>query len=396
MSLEFWHTHPIQAASDRERQPIPAHNWRIVRGFQHRLLGFFRSHSPCERIYYYDALDANVLLFTLPNDILASHLVAPRTSVSPDSPETNENKSLDLLVKARTGTGKTIGFLVPAIEARIRQLASLSSTPSSMSSSSSSTSSSSRGTSNNAKQYAQDNIGTLIISPTRELASQIAVEAQKLTSHIPGFQTHLRKDIVVATPGRLRDLIQDRYTGVKEALGRTQMLVLDEADTLLDMGFRDDIEDIITHLPPSTPSSPSSDSASLPGRQTFLFSATVSPSIQSIARQTLHPNHTFINCVSEDTSDVHEHIPQYHTSLPSPSAQLPHLARLIIADQLEFGPKSKVVLFLPTTKQTILFASILNDLSRQLPVFPERRTEIFELHSRRTMQALPVGSTTPG
>ena len=60
--------------------------------------------------------------------------------------------------------------------------------------------------------------------------------------------------------------------------------MLDEADSLLDMGFRDDIEDIITYLPPS------------PVRQTFLFSATVSKAIQQIAEQTLSENHAFINC----------------------------------------------------------------------------------------------------
>jgi ATP-dependent RNA helicase MSS116 len=148
------------------------------------------------------------------------------------------------------------------------------------------------------------------------------------------------------------------------------------------MGFRDDIEDIITYLPASTPRSPTDQ-----GRQTFLFSATVSPAIQAIARSTLHPNHTFVNCVAADTSEVHDHIPQYHTSLASPSHQLPHIARLLVQDQLEHGSKSKVVLFLSTTKQTMLFAQILNDLSRTAGVFPEQRIDVFELHSKRTMTA---------
>ena len=76
--------------------------------------------------------------------------------------------------------------------------------------------------------------------------------------------------------------------------------MLDEADSLLDMGFRDDIEDIIMYLPPS------------PVRQTFLFSATVSKAIQHIAEQTLSENHAFINCVTQDDSPVHMHIKQFH------------------------------------------------------------------------------------
>jgi ATP-dependent RNA helicase MSS116 len=147
--------------------------------------------------------------------------------------------SLDLLVKARTGTGKTIGFLVPAIEARIRQLETISSTPSSLSSSDLGRAPHQR--LSPETRFATDTVGTLILSPTRELASQIAIESQKLTSHLPGYTTHLfvggmdkqkqirdfrprRKDVVVSTPGRLRDLIQDDRSGVAQALKGCKMV----------------------------------------------------------------------------------------------------------------------------------------------------------------------------
>ncbi|KAF5341070.1 hypothetical protein D9611_005972 [Ephemerocybe angulata] len=151
-----------------------------------------------------------------------------------------------------------------------------------------------------------DNVGTLVISPTHELASQIAVEAQKLTSHHAGFDVSLfvggvdkrgqlngfnrgRKDILVATPGRLKDFLSDSRSGVAEALKNTKMLILDEADPLLDMGFREDIEEIMRVLPSNAT------------RQTF-FSATVSKGIQQIAHTHLAPNHRFVNCVSEEGS----------------------------------------------------------------------------------------------
>ena len=97
--------------------------------------------------------------------------------------------------------------------------------------------------------------------------------------------------------------------------------MLDEADTLLDMGFREEIEAITEMMPPT------------PKRQTFMFSATVSKAIQQVAREVLDPNHIFINCVTEE-SPVHAHVPQYHTVLPSPKDQLPHILRLIAHDQL--------------------------------------------------------------
>lgn len=75
-------------------------------------------------------------------------------------------------------------------------------------------------------------------------------------------------------------------------------LILDEADTLLEMGFRDEIDAIKEFLPPT------------PERQTFLFSATLSTSIRQIARSTLDKNHAFIDVVPKDDSPVHSHIPQ--------------------------------------------------------------------------------------
>ena len=139
------------------------------------------------------------------------------------------------------------------------------------------------------------------------------------------------------------------------------------------MGFRQEIEAIAEFLPQS------------PERQTFLFSATVSPAIQQVARKTLNKNHLFINCVSNDSSPVHAHVPQYHTVLPSAADQLPHVLRLLAHDQLTNPGRSKSIIFLPTTKMTQLFTSFLQELSTSLPAGD--RTRIYEIHSLRTQQS---------
>lgn len=282
----------------------------------------------------------------------------------------------DLLVKAKTGTGKTIAFLVPAIDAREYTTEELANAPdedgvvptlatAGM----------------NRREIMRSHVGALVISPTRELATQIANEALKLTTWRKERQVQLlvgggsrmeqlkkfrsirygRKDIVVATPGRLVDLLNEPV--VREAIANTDMFILDEADTLLDMGFSRDLEQIVNCLPKE--------------RQTFLFSATVSPQIQKIAKNFLKPNYSFIDCVPKNESNVHLHVPQYATVLETPSQQIAHLARLVAHDQL-VNKNSKVIVFLPTTKQTMLFATLMREFSEHLP----QGLSVHEIHSR--------------
>jgi ATP-dependent RNA helicase MSS116, mitochondrial len=201
-----------------------------------------------------------------------------------------------------------------------------------------------------------------------------------------------RLDVVVATPGRLRDLLEDSTSDgdmVRAGLGATQLvrqslaphllayleltnelaseqLVLDEADTLLDMGFSADLNFILEKLPKA--------------RQTFLFSATVSPAIRDIAKKSLDRNHGVIDCVPANESNTHMHIPQYATVLPSAKDQLPHVLRLLAHDQLTNPGASKAIVFLPTTKLTQLYATFLRELVSSLPM--GRRTHIYEIHSK--------------
>lgn len=326
----------------------------------------------------------------------------PSAPPNPDAPR-------DLLVRARTGTGKTLAFLIPAIEHRIRAVdqhvknAAHASDPSSILA----------GRIRNS--FRRRVPGALVLSPTRELATQIANVALKLTEHHKDFQVGLFvggeskgrqlsqwnngfRDIVVATPGRLRDVLEN-HSDVRESMKSCNFLILDEADTLLDMGFRDDIDAIAKFLaPPQT-------------RQTFLFSATLSRRIRQIATTHLSHNHQFLDAAppasgtdlsnvdklkdnarvpwaidSDDELVTHAHIPQYYTPLPSPDAQIPALLRLIAHDQLIHGFKSKIIVFCPTTHSTAFFSTVVREFAAD-GTLPAKNTRVFEMHSKLTQAA---------
>ena len=165
----------------------------------------------------------------------------------------------DLLAGAQTGTGKTAGFVLPLLQ---RLAASCLSKPS-----------------------ATKIVRALILTPTRELAAQVEESVRvygkytKLTSTVifggVGINpqiSQLRRgvDIVVATPGRLLDLHQQRAIN----LSHIEILVLDEADRMLDMGFIHDIKRILKLLPVN--------------RQNLLFSATFSNDIKTLADSLLN------------------------------------------------------------------------------------------------------------
>ena len=159
----------------------------------------------------------------------------------------------DVVACAQTGTGKTAAFVLPALE----QL---------------------------SKQESKRKTKILILTPTRELASQITKAAAiygkflryNIVSLVGGMPYHHQikdlargAEIIVATPGRLLDHIEQKRVD----LSHVEMLVLDEADRMLDMGFIDDVN-AIAKLTPST-------------RQTLLFSATIDKQLTNVIRQLL-------------------------------------------------------------------------------------------------------------
>ncbi|KAG6873510.1 hypothetical protein C0995_014778 [Termitomyces sp. Mi166 len=164
-------------------------------------------------------------------------------------------KGKDVLGAARTGSGKTLAFLVPVLEILYRR-----------------------------KWGPADGLGALIISPTRELALQI-FEVLRSIGGYHSFSAGLviggknlkdeserlsRMNILVATPGRL---LQHMDQTVGFAADNLQILVLDEADRILDMGFSKTLSALLSHLPKS--------------RQTLLFSATQTQSVSDLARLSL-------------------------------------------------------------------------------------------------------------
>lgn len=254
----------------------------------------------------------------------------------------------DMFVKAKTGTGKTLAFLIAAIETAVRNQKDL-------------------------KHF--DGTSIMIISPTRELANQIADEAQKLVSFYP-FKVHClvggdskrrqinqlernRCDIVVATPGRLYDMLTS-VPRFKKMCQNLKVLVLDEADQLLDMGFKRDLQNILGELPDEN-------------RQTMLFSATISPEIRkNLGDFALKSSYQLIDTVGENEVNTHMHVKQSAIVAPY------HQQFALIQDHLQHNQAAqagKVIVFLPTTKATMLYAQLYKRLIPDRPVF--------ELHSKK-------------
>lgn len=136
---------------------------------------------------------------------------------------------------------------------------------------------------------------------------------------------------------------------------------------LLELGFREDIQHIMKALPPASK------------RATMLFSATINPNIEAIARATLHRNHRFIDCVPPGEDAVHTRIPQYVTTLADPAEVFGHVLRVVARDQLVHGTQSKVMVFFSTTRQTRAASQVLRTASDTLPF--EQVTRVFDIHS---------------
>ena len=186
--------------------------------------------------------------------IAAAGFVEPRPIQIQALPAALEGR--DVLGLAQTGTGKTAAFALPVLERLLGER--------------------------------RPGPRALVVAPTRELAAQISAEIRllsqftriKMATVFGGVSVHrqrtaLRKDpeIVVACPGRLLDLEQQ---GILR-LDRIEVLILDEADHMFDMGFLPDIRRILAKLPPK--------------RQTLLFSATMPGEIRSLADSVLHDPH---------------------------------------------------------------------------------------------------------
>lgn len=123
-------------------------------------------------------------------------------------------------------------------------------------------------------------------------------------------------------------------------------MILDEADQLLDLGFRQDIEDIESYLPKT--------------KQTFMFSATVSPEIKSIAQEVLKPGYNSVDTVPKNEVPTHFKTQQSFV-MASYSQQLQLLYKIITQHQDE-NPAAKIIVFFSTTKIVSYLASVFSEL----------------------------------
>ncbi|MDP2666806.1 MAG: DEAD/DEAH box helicase [Candidatus Diapherotrites archaeon] len=216
--------------------------------------------------------------FGIPSDIIRSLDEHGYTIPTPIQHETIPliQDGKDVLGQAKTGTGKTAAFGIPIL------------------------------------QHVDPTIKSpqaLIVVPTRELALQVKHEIQKIGKHTPAHVvavfgganmnaqiTELKRGahIVVGTPGRIMDFLRQKVLN----LSRLRVVVLDEADKMLDMGFVDDIETILSYAPKE--------------RQTLLFSATMPSGIKKLARK--HMRDFLEVNLSQDTLTV-ENIIQYFVNV---------------------------------------------------------------------------------
>ena len=207
---------------------------------------------------------------------------------------------VDLIGQAQTGTGKTAAYSLPII----------------------------------TKMSSEQGIKALVVAPTRELAVQVNDEIKRLAKYdkvnvlsvyggdsIDRQIRSLRRgdiDIVVGTPGRMLDLIRRKVLHLE----KVEFLVLDEADEMLNMGFIDDIEEILSHTPAE--------------RQTLLFSATMPAPIAKLAKRYMKKDATLIS-VKKSSLTVSKIKQSYY--MISNKHKLEALSRLLSLD----SPTSAII-----------------------------------------------------
>ena len=249
-------------------------------------------------------------------------------------------KGSDILGAAKTGSGKTIAFLIPVLENLYRR-----------------------------KWTELDGLGALVLSPTRELAIQIFEVLRKIGRY-HNFSAGLviggknlqeererlgRMNILVCTPGRM---LQHMDQTAELEIDNLQMLVLDEADRIMDMGFQSTVDAIIEHLPKE--------------RQTLLFSATQTKRVSDLARLSLR-DPEYVSVHEQASSATPSTLQQHYIVTPLPE-KLDTLWSFIRANL-----KSKILVFLSSGKQVRFVYESFRHLQPGLP--------LLHLHGRQKQTA---------
>jgi ATP-dependent RNA helicase MSS116, mitochondrial len=294
-----------------------------------------------------------VLLQTITEDMRFDHM----TPVQAATIHQLLKDRKDMLAQARTGTGKTMAFLLPAVQTLINK---------------------------NRKPGAS--ISALIISPTRELAMQISNEATTLLQRLPQYkvctaiggtnknseQNRILRgcDILIGTPGRLIDHIEPDegdYSAVREKLQSVDTLVLDEADRMLDIGFLPALKQIISYLPDKQSTA----------RQGMLFSATIADHVTKVAHLALSKDYQFISTIPKGEAGTHERVPQQLLVVPTFSDMAAGLVGALRKEVQSNGKDTfKAIVFAPTAGLVDFYAEII----QRIPDLPSMTV----LHARMT------------
>ncbi|KAJ1547407.1 hypothetical protein HK096_003067 [Nowakowskiella sp. JEL0078] len=253
----------------------------------------------------------------------------------------------DVLARAATGTGKTVAFMLPCIEKLMQK---------------------------NSRQTR-----VLVLSPTRELADQIAKESKLLAKYHPvsveiavggtnmgpeagRLMASGGVDIVVGTPGRLLAHLRET-AGFAQRLKSVEIVALDEGDRLLDSGFKNDILKILGFLPTKE------------SRQTLLFSATIPPELHEVKNQALKENHEFIDTIGTTTDQSNDLIDQECTVVRFENVLF--ALEKVLEDHIKDNPDFKIVVFFPTARIVEFNFNVFEKLFRD-------RSEVLEMHSRKS------------
>ena len=246
----------------------------------------------------------------------------------------------DVLGAAKTGSGKTLAFLIPAVE----MLSALRFKP-------------------------RNGTGVIVVSPTRELALQIFGVARELMEHhsqtygivIGGANRRAEAEklskgvnLLIATPGRLLDHLQNTEGFVFK---NVKALVIDEADRILEVGFEDEMRQIVKILPKDE-------------RQTMLFSATQTTKVEDLARISLRPGPLYINVDHRKEYSTVEGLEQGYVVCDSDKRFL------LLFSFLKRNLKKKIIVFFSSCNCVKYHAELLNYID--LPVL--------DLHGKQKQQ----------
>lgn len=236
----------------------------------------------------------------------------------------------DVVGRAKTGTGKTLAFALPICE-RLQKF----------------------DTDNNVKLRVGRAPRVIVLTPTRELSKQVCETFETVAPHLscmtvyggapyPPMEAALRRgvDVVVGTCGRVIDLIDRNAL----SLANIQVVILDEADEMLNMGFADDVERILKSVPRENSNTFEPSKSSL---QTLLFSATLPSWVQNVAKKYLRPTHRSIDLVGNVAQKVSLDVTHY--AIPCHWSERNAALKDLIA--VHGGVGARTIIFTETKKE---------------------------------------------